>query len=162
MPVDEINALCDQFITQLSPSKIYLFGSYAEGTNHEQSDFDFYIVMKDGTENLVDLTSQAYRSIRRIKQRPVDIIVGTESRFNERKEQPTVESEVYRKGVLLMDKVFHEWLSFAETDLGVARHLYESFHPKPLEIICYHCQQSAEKAIKAVIIWILGRNAKAA
>ena len=116
----------------------------------------------DGTENLVDLTSQAYRSIRRIKQRPVDIIVGTESRFNERKEQPTVESEVYRKGVLLMDKVFHEWLSFAETDLGVARHLYESYHPKPLEIICYHCQQSAEKAIKAVIIWSLGRNAKAA
>ena len=51
-----------------------------------------------------------------------------------------------------MDKVFHEWLSFAETDLGVARHLYESYHPKPLEIICYHCQQSAEKAIKAVII----------
>ena len=51
-----------------------------------------------------------------------------------------------------MDKVFHWWLSVAETDLGVARHLYESYHPKPLEIICYHCQQSAEKAIKAVII----------
>ena len=51
-----------------------------------------------------------------------------------------------------MDKVFQEWLSFAETDLGVARHLYDSYHPKPLEIICYHCQQSAEKAIKAVII----------
>ena len=51
-----------------------------------------------------------------------------------------------------MDKIFQEWLSFAETDLGVARPLYESYHPKPLEIICYHCQQSAEKAIKAVII----------
>ena len=51
-----------------------------------------------------------------------------------------------------MDKIFQEWLSFSETDLGVARHLYESYHPKPLEIICYHCQQSAEKAIKAVII----------
>lgn len=27
-----------------------------------------------------------------------------------------------------------------------------SFHPKPLEIICYPCQQAAEKAIKAVYI----------
>lgn len=25
-------------------------------------------------------------------------------------------------------------------------------HPKPLEIICYHCQQSAEKALKALIL----------
>ena len=101
MPVDEINALCDQFIAQLSPAKIYLFGSYAEGTYGEQSDLDFYIVVKDGTENLADLTSQAYRSIRGIKRRPVDIIVGTERRFNERRNRPTVEGEVYRKGVLL-------------------------------------------------------------
>ena len=51
-----------------------------------------------------------------------------------------------------MDKASTEWLIIAETDLGVARHLYETYHPKPLEIICYHCQQAAEKAIKAVIV----------
>ena len=51
-----------------------------------------------------------------------------------------------------MDKTSGEWLNIAETDLGVARHLYETYHPKPLEIICYHCQQAAEKAIKAVIV----------
>ena len=44
------------------------------------------------------------------------------------------------------------WLDFADNDLAVAKHLLETFHPKPLEIICYHCQQSAEKAIKAVYI----------
>ena len=44
------------------------------------------------------------------------------------------------------------WLDFAKTDLGVAKHLNEQYYPKPLEIICYHCQQAAEKAIKAVII----------
>ena len=41
------------------------------------------------------------------------------------------------------------WLDFAENDLAVAKHLLETFHPKPLEIICYHCQQAAEKAIKS-------------
>ena len=45
------------------------------------------------------------------------------------------------------------WLDFAKTDLGVARLLNEKYYPKPLEIICYHCQQAAEKAIKAVIIF---------
>ena len=44
------------------------------------------------------------------------------------------------------------WLAVAKTDLGVARHLNESYYPKPLEIICYHCQQAAEKAIKALIV----------
>ena len=51
-----------------------------------------------------------------------------------------------------MDSTYSEWLSIAETDLGVAKHLYESYHPKPIEVICYHCQQSAEKAVKAVIV----------
>ena len=51
-----------------------------------------------------------------------------------------------------MDNTVQEWLKTAETDLGVAQHLFEHYHPKPIEIVCYHCQQSAEKAIKAVII----------
>lgn len=52
-----------------------------------------------------------------------------------------------------MDNAYSEWLTMAQTDLGVARHLLETYHPKPLEIICYHCQQAAEKAIKAVIVF---------
>lgn len=45
-----------------------------------------------------------------------------------------------------------EWLAYAQSDLGVAKHLYDKYYPKPLEIICFHCQQSAEKAVKAIIV----------
>ena len=45
------------------------------------------------------------------------------------------------------------WLSSAEQDLRVAKHLEKTFYPKPLEIICYHCQQAAEKAVKAIIVY---------
>ena len=45
-----------------------------------------------------------------------------------------------------------EWLAYAEADLGVADHLNKTYHPKPLQIICFHCQQAAEKAVKAVIV----------
>ncbi len=44
------------------------------------------------------------------------------------------------------------WFDFAEKDLAVAHHLMDTMHPKPLEIICYHCQQCAEKSIKAVYL----------
>ena len=44
-----------------------------------------------------------------------------------------------------------EWLSYAESDLGVAGHLFKTYYPKPLAIIGFHCQQAAEKAVKAVI-----------
>jgi HEPN domain-containing protein len=46
-----------------------------------------------------------------------------------------------------------EWYDKATMDLGVAKHLLETYYPKPIEIICYHCQQAAEKAIKALIIF---------
>ena len=34
----------------------------------------------------------------------------------------------------------------------VAKYLYDNMRPTPLEIICYHCRQSAEKALKAFLI----------
>ena len=46
-----------------------------------------------------------------------------------------------------------EWYERAVMDFGVAKHLEETYYPKPIEIICYHCQQSAEKAIKALIMY---------
>ena len=40
---------------------------------------------------------------------------------------------------------FSEWLRYANMDLDAAKFLFENQYPKPLEIICYHCQQAAEK-----------------
>ncbi len=51
-----------------------------------------------------------------------------------------------------MDQEAIQWMKLADMDYGVAEHLYQTYYPKPYEIICYHCQQAAEKAIKAIII----------
>ena len=106
MPVKEIEELKDQFVDQLEPIRIYLFGSFANGTYKEDSDFDFYIVVDDRIEDLKEMTTRAYRAIRRIKNRPVDIVVGTESRFESRKNIPSVENEVLKKGVLLYESEY--------------------------------------------------------
>ena len=85
MPEKEINQIKEKFISELSPVKIYLFGSFATGTANDDSDFDFYIIVNDDTKNLVDLTAEAYKSIRSVRSRAVDIVIGTESRFERRK-----------------------------------------------------------------------------
>jgi len=52
----------------------------------------------------------------------------------------------------MRDKVLvDEWLEIADDDLDVAQYLYAREHRKPLEIICYHCQQAAEKSLKAYL-----------
>lgn len=51
-----------------------------------------------------------------------------------------------------MDNNAQEWLDFAEADLGSAQYLFDNYYRKPYHIICYHAQQAAEKALKAVIV----------
>jgi len=51
-----------------------------------------------------------------------------------------------------MDESVQLWLDFANADLETASFLYEKQYPRQLEIICYHCQQAGEKAIKALYL----------
>jgi len=50
------------------------------------------------------------------------------------------------------DDLVKEWYRFAMRDFAVAKHLFDTMYPKPLEIICYQCQQSAEKFLKGFLI----------
>lgn len=46
-----------------------------------------------------------------------------------------------------------EWLEYAKSDLGSAEFLTKKV-PVPIEIICYLCQQCAEKSLKAFLIFL--------
>jgi len=45
------------------------------------------------------------------------------------------------------------WIQKAENDFSSARHLAGTMHPAPAEIICFHCQQAAEKYLKAFLVF---------
>jgi len=48
-----------------------------------------------------------------------------------------------------------EWLKFARHDIDAAQQLYsqqQNPRQRPIEIIMYHCQQGAEKALKAYVV----------
>ena len=103
---ENIEELTQCFVKQLNPMKVFLFGSFADGSYDDESDYDFYIVISDG-ENVGEASDQAYKAIRLIQNRPVDIVIGTTSRFD-RIGSTTgtlqIEGEVARKGILLYDR----------------------------------------------------------
>lgn len=50
-------------------------------------------------------------------------------------------------------KEYKEWQRLADMDLKTAVYL-KKMKPLPVEIICYHCQQSAEKHLKGyLVLW---------
>lgn len=49
-------------------------------------------------------------------------------------------------------EIVSEWISFANADLQAAELLAQSNALQFIEIICYHCHQSAEKYLKAYIL----------
>ena len=46
--------------------------------------------------------------------------------------------------------IAREWFKVAETDLASATFL-QGMRPVPVEVICYHCQQAAEKYLKGFL-----------
>ena len=113
MPVDEIEVIKQKLVDQIKPIGVYLFGSFANGTAHADSDFDFYIIVDDSEKDLHAVATSAYKAIRGVKQRPVDILVGTKSRFDERKNQFTVENEVFN-GIPFVPQKFRNFPAILE------------------------------------------------
>ena len=104
--LENIKEITDVFVKQIAPLKIILFGSFANGSYTPESDYDFYLVVHDD-RNVKEVTKSAYKALINIKKRPVDIVVGTNSRFEQKRNAPyslMVEGEVERNGILLYDQ----------------------------------------------------------
>ena len=104
--VENIQELTREFVSKVDPLKIVLFGSFAKGSYTEDSDYDFYLVVADD-RNIAEATREAYKASVYIKKRPVDIVVGSNSRF-ERKRRASysqmIEREVEEYGILLYEQ----------------------------------------------------------
>jgi HEPN domain-containing protein len=56
--------------------------------------------------------------------------------------------------------VVNDWINFAQRDYDIAVYLNAGFRPLPTENICYNCQQAVEKALKAILIYVVGNYPK--
>jgi predicted nucleotidyltransferase len=99
----EINQIVNSIISSVPVSEIYLFGSFANGTEREDSDYDFYVVVPDDNGIRELEASRAIRkSLRGKRKRSLDILVGKQSKFDRRKDYfYSIENEIKEKGVKL-------------------------------------------------------------
>lgn len=73
---DELSILKDIIVDTVPVEQIFLFGSYAGGTPHADSDLDIYVVMADNADiREIDAIRLIHKAIRDKKTMPVDVIV---------------------------------------------------------------------------------------
>ena len=90
-----------ELITQAIPvEQIFLFGSYAYGKPHKDSDLDLYVVLRDDYPlRDIDAGLQIRFAIDRKKSMPVDIVAKKKRDFTSRLDDFTLERVVNRDGV---------------------------------------------------------------
>jgi predicted nucleotidyltransferase len=98
---EEIKEIQSLIVEAVPALQIYLFGSHAKGTHQDESDYDFYVVIPDNTIRPLDATRKISLALRSARKRPIDVLVGSESKFNKLKEIYSIEKEVLSTGVKL-------------------------------------------------------------
>jgi predicted nucleotidyltransferase len=103
---DEIIAIKNNILSTIGDKceKIFLFGSYAYGPPNKDSDYDFYVVLRDGMENPILVLQKIYEFMCDTNYIPVDVLANYKSRFEWRSTQPTIERTIARQGVVLYER----------------------------------------------------------
>ena len=105
----EIMTVKNIILETVECDKIFLFGSYANGTQQENSDFDFYVVLKNEDLNTIFAEQSIYRNLSKREGRniPIDILTENKTKFNDLCVLPTIERKIAREGVLLYKTTEH-------------------------------------------------------
>ena len=103
---DEILAIRDNILKTVGNDcvKIMLFGSHAYGIPGEASDYDVFVVLKDGSKKPILVLQNIYESLaQNTNYKAVDILANYKSRFEARSKLPTIERTIAQNGVVLYD-----------------------------------------------------------
>ena len=102
----EITRIRDAIIEALPVEKLFLFGSYAYGTPTKESDYDFYVLITDGSIKPIEARIKARRALSGInRNKDADVLADYKSSFEERSNFNTLERKITREGVVLYERV---------------------------------------------------------
>ena len=160
-------------VEDLHPEQIWLFGSRARGDARIDSDYDLFVVVPDDTprEKIGLASTSKLAGQARIS---ADVLAFRRHVFAEERDLiGTLSYTVAREGLPIYDgrdspprrspsitaggrkptveDVIGRWLKRADIDLTAIRNSLYGPEPSP-ESAAYHCQQAAEKIIKAGLI----------
>ena len=141
--------IVERLVTGYDPERIILFGSRATGTSDEESDFDL-LVVKETDQRPLDRRIAVERLLAD-RALALDLLVYTPAEVWKLYTlgSPLIQ-EVTEKGkVLYVRNLSRAWMEDAREHVESAELLFENGKFRPA---CYHSQQCAEKALKALII----------
>jgi len=144
-----IEAVTERIVEGFDPDSIILFGSMASEGDNWDSDIDLLIVKE--TDDDPASRRAAVERLLQDRAVPLDILVYTpgEIRTLFSTGSPFIEEIMESGRLLYMRKATERWLEDAREELESALILEE--HGK-YRGACYHAQQCAEKALKALLL----------
>jgi predicted nucleotidyltransferase len=96
----ELDKLTELITSAIPVEQIYLFGSYAYGTPHKDSDLDLYVVLKDGLPMRdLDAGLKIRMAVVPETSMSIDILAKNKHDFDSRLNGITLERIVNRDGV---------------------------------------------------------------
>jgi len=100
---EKLNIMIDAIKEKTTPQKIILFGSFAKGTEKEDSDIDICIIT-DKPQRKIDMLNEIRLSTIDKIDIPFDILIYRKKEFNERaKRKNSFENQINEEGVLLYE-----------------------------------------------------------
>ena len=109
---DAVRVALDKYVSFISSLEgvlqVYLFGSYANGSPHDESDIDLMVIIEDGLDAKRTAIGISNALIGK-RDIPLDILVNRSTDFSAFSENPTLQKHIKDEGVLLYDRrLLHE------------------------------------------------------
>lgn len=173
-----LRELTRRLVAETKPDQIILFGSYAYGKPSAHSDLDLMIVTNEPRgaserDRHQFISSKISDAMRNLSELPFDVVARTPRELMQRlQEGHPFDREIVLRGHILYarpgsprhyhperwrnripdSKVVEEWIDRAEGDYyDAVQILRRRKHENPPPV-CFHCQQSAEKYLKAFLL----------
>lgn len=171
-----LERLTKAIVEHVHPRRIVLFGSRARGDARPDSDYDVMVEEEQEPESEWNRASEITDAISQRLSVDVQITVRTPARFERRRDDVgTIDYDIAREGIVLYDadpaigiaelrpatrvretpgkppESLGEWIETADADLRTVDALTKGTHVD-WGIVAFHCQQAAEKYLKAALV----------
>ena len=98
----DLDSIVREINNLLPEAKVYLFGSYASGTQQEDSDLDLCVVVPRLHDRRMEIVYNIRCAIDDLTKLPMDILLYTTDEFERNSRlRPTLQYTISQKGVLL-------------------------------------------------------------
>ncbi|GHU73761.1 hypothetical protein AGMMS49992_13420 [Clostridia bacterium] len=95
----QLDRIVQRVVETVPTHAIYLFGSYARGDQHKDSDLDIFVLTQDDSKRPIEYIHDIRHAIHRSGQLPVDVLASPWQQFERMAQaRPTLEYTIAKEG----------------------------------------------------------------